>query len=215
MSITLNTWQLRTLSACSLSAVVLAMACDQGGRSADSNQMVVENQSVMSTLPPPELSPQFVAQELLQLRDQVDPGWDARGDVFVPLPLTEGSASDVDARVSDRELFAAQVRRLSGDDTDTTPTLTPTSSPTTPDNSSSRWPTALQSMGTVAEQGRIEALREAAYQLDLAAHLLEQHDLTARADELRGLANPLRDDARRLRRRAEMAQKQPGATSIH
>ncbi len=194
MSIATYTWQLRAIAAGSLVAVVLTTACDQGKHSADP-----ESLSARPTPPQPELPPRFVAQELLQLRETVDPGWAERGDIFAPFPLGDDEAGGADAGLSDRELFAAHLRRLAGD------------------NSDAMLPSKLPSPHTVAtqtEQAQIEALRRAAYQLDLAAHLLEQQDLTARADELRGLAGPLRDDARRLQQsRSAAVKEQPGATS--
>ncbi len=199
MSITPHTWQLRSLVACSLVAVVLTTACDQGKHSAGPTQAVVESLSAQSTPPLPELPPRFVAQELLQLRDTVDPGWAERGDIFAPFPLRDGEAGGADAGLSDRELFTAHLRRLAGDDSATMPP----SPPPTP-----------HTVSTQTEQAQIEALRRAAYQLDLAAYLLEQQDLTARADELRGLAGPLRDDARRLQQsRSAAVKEQSGATS--
>ena len=202
MSIALHTWQLRSLGVCSLTAIVLTTACDQAERSVGPTQAVVESQPVSPALSQPELPPRLVAQELLQLRDTVDPGWAERGDAFAPLPLGDGSAGGEDARVSDRELFAAQLRRLSGDDS---ATILPKPILPTP-----------HTVSTETDQAEIETLREAAYQLDLAAHLLEKQGLTARADELRGLAGTLRDDARRLQRSRSVAvKKRPRASSTH
>ena len=176
----------RGLAACCLAVVVATAACDRGDDSADASASV-EDQPPPAEAPLRGLPPQALAGELLRLRDVVDPDWKDRSDAFAPLATGDGVTDGSNHGPSDRELFAAEVHRLAG----TSPSGTSPSGPLV-----DRTPTTGP---TDREPAQVEALREAALQLDLAAHLLEQQDLTSKSDELRRLAGRLRDEARRLR----------------
>lgn len=127
----------------------------------------------------PNKSDEAVARELLEIQQRLGGSVVAGSDVLQAIPA------------SDKSLLTGSV---------------PGSPLETPLNIGPVNPAIQQGLAS-SPAGRIQSLRDAAWQIDRSAELLERSDLFQQADELRDLARQFRSEARTIR--TQSAEKNP------
>lgn len=137
--------------------------------------------------------PEVAVQEILRLRELLQTAPLCAGEVFEPLPLSDGyELPSLDPQADEQALIETSLRNLAG---------IGRSGPMADENGlhetqDTQGPLSPQWQPGEYDGDRADVLRQAAWQLDQIAHTLECADLYSRSDEVREMGQRLRLQAR-------------------